>query len=179
MHFISSLFHYTQAQYLVFTYKLVVSIAFVASAAFVAQYTSYAPWWKDSIGKRIVYETIAIMLLLMPLILSLFFNLSRLTSEFIAWYDVSMLAVVAGIVIWGIVVWKKEQDFVRASIGVSDDSNEEFFETTEETHTYKSQKQGQIYSESESSRKVSTSRSNSSAERPERIANPEEEGAVR
>lgn len=151
--FIISLFHHTQAEYTEFTYKVVILSSLISAVVFVAQYTYYAPWWKDRIGQRIIYETIAIILLLIPSALSLFFNLNRLTSEIVAWYDASMLAAVAGIIIWGIVVWKKERDLVKASIRDRYDSQKKI----KEAHPDQTGKQGQVHSDGQKSWEISAS----------------------
>jgi len=150
--FIASLFHHTQAQYLVFTFKAVIILSLVSAITFVAQYTYYAPWWRDHIGQRIVYETIGIVLLLIPSALSLFFHLNRLTSEVVAWYDCSMLGVVAGIIIWGIVVWKNERDYVQSSVRGQDGNSDQ-----EKDNSYQAQEQGQVHSDSKEGREICTS----------------------
>lgn len=141
--FITSLFHYTQLQYMIFTYKVVIIAGLVLSAAFVAQYTYYAAWWRDKIGKRIVYETICIFLLLIPSALNLFFDLNRVTSTVIAWYDAALLGTVACIVGWGIVVWKKERELVKSSTGVRDGDSDK-----KKADPDQAQEQGQVHSDS-------------------------------
>ena len=95
----------TQDQWIILAFKVVEIASLIAIAAFVAYYSSVAPWWKNAIGRTIVSKDVALILVLIPSILSIFFSFNRLTSHIAAWFDVGSLGLIPVIMIWRIAVW--------------------------------------------------------------------------
>ena len=79
--------------------------AFTSLVAWIGVYTWLAPWWRNPIGRTLVAKTSLIALLLIPSILSIFFNLNRFTSTVAAWFDVALINLIAPVMVWRIVVW--------------------------------------------------------------------------
>jgi hypothetical protein len=97
----------TQDQAVVLCFKIVEIASVVTIGAFVACYSLWAKWRSNAIGRTIVYKDIAIILVLLPSILSIFVGFSRLTSHIAAWFDIGSFALVPAIMCWRIAVfWK-------------------------------------------------------------------------
>ena len=75
----------TQDQWMVVVAKIAIVADTVTLAAFTIQYSAYAKWWRNAVGRTIVYKDILLVQFFSLFILSLFFHLSRLTSRLIAW----------------------------------------------------------------------------------------------
>lgn len=88
-------------------FKIVLIADLVSLVTFVAVYTKLAPWWRSPVGQTLVIKDILLGLALMPSILSLFFQFSRLTSQVAAWFDIGLFALIALVVAWRTVVWQK------------------------------------------------------------------------
>lgn len=97
----------SQDQAIVLAFKVVEVASVVTIAAFIACYSRWARWWTNPIGRTIVYKDIALILVLLPSILSIFWHFNRLTSHIAAWFDVSALALVPVIMTWRIFVFRK------------------------------------------------------------------------
>lgn len=97
----------TQQAWLALGFKIIDVAAVVAIAAFVGYYTKIANWWANPVGRTIVLKDLALILVLIPSILSLFFHFSRLTSYIAAWFDMGAFALVPVIMVWRIIVWRK------------------------------------------------------------------------
>ena len=97
----------SQEQAIVLAFKVVEVASVVTIAAFIACYSQWAKWWANPIGRTIVYKDIALILVLIPSILSIFWHFNRLTSHIAAWYDVGSFALVPAIMIWRIFVFRK------------------------------------------------------------------------
>jgi hypothetical protein len=97
----------TQDQVIILAFKVVEVASIVTIAAFVAYYSRVANWWDNPIGRTIVCKDIALILVLIPSLLSIFFHFSRLTSYIAAWFDVASFALVPVIMCWRIAVWRK------------------------------------------------------------------------
>lgn len=97
----------TQASWLVLAFKVVEIASVVTITAFVGYYTKLAPWYKNPIGRTIVLKDLALILVLIPSILSLFFHFSRVTSYVAAWFDMISFAMVPVIMVWRIAVFRK------------------------------------------------------------------------
>ena len=96
----------TQDQWITLAFKIVEVASLVTIAAFVAYYTKLAPWWTSAIGRTIVAKDIALILVLIPALLSIFFRFNRLTSHIAAWFDVGTFALIPMIMVWRIAVWR-------------------------------------------------------------------------
>lgn len=72
------------------------TIGFILMILFVIQYTFLGKWWRNSIGRTIVFETLAILAVLIPSMLHYYFNLDSDNTVFV-WYTLvsfSMIPVV-------------------------------------------------------------------------------------
>jgi hypothetical protein len=97
----------SQDQFILSAFKVVEVASVVTIAAFIACYSKWAAWWSNPIGRTIVYKDIALVLVLLPSILSLFLHFNRLTSHIAAWFDLGAFALVPVIMCWRIVVFRK------------------------------------------------------------------------
>jgi hypothetical protein len=85
----------------------------IAAVAAIAVFTAFYTWWTkgkcwtNPIGQTIVYEGLALVLVLVPSILSIFIDFNRLTSHIAAWFDVGSFALVPAIMTWRIFVFRK------------------------------------------------------------------------
>ena len=96
-----------QDQAILLAFKVVEVASVVTIAAFIACYSRWAKWWANPIGRTIVYKDIALILVLIPSILSIFIDFNRLTSHIAAWFDVGSFALVPAIMIWRVFVFRK------------------------------------------------------------------------
>ena len=98
----------TQDAAILLAFKVVEVASVVTIAAFVTCYTWWtrAKCWTNPIGQTIVIKDLALLLVLIPSILSIFFQFNRLTSHIAAWFDVGSFALVPVIMCWRIVVWR-------------------------------------------------------------------------
>jgi len=97
----------TQDQAITLAFKAVEIASVVTIAAFIAYYSRVAAWWRNPIGRTIVYKDVALILVLIPSILSIFLHFNRLSSHIAAWFDVGSFALVPVIMVWRIVVWRR------------------------------------------------------------------------
>jgi hypothetical protein len=79
--------------------------AIVVLVVFVGQYTVYSPWWKDQIGRTLVALDIALLLALASTAASVLFGFRRSTSHYAAFVSGIELWLIAGVIMWRIVVW--------------------------------------------------------------------------
>lgn len=97
----------TQDQWIVLAFKVVDVASVVAIATFIGYYSRIAAWWSNPIGRTIVFKDIALILVLIPSILSIFLKFSRFTSHVAAWFDLVSFAMVPVIMTWRIFVWRE------------------------------------------------------------------------
>ena len=99
----------SQDDAIILAFKVVEVASVVTIAAFTACYTRWTrgKCWTNPIGQTIVYEGIALILVLLPSILSIFLHFNRLTSHIAAWFDVGSFALVPIILCWRIAVFRK------------------------------------------------------------------------
>jgi hypothetical protein len=97
----------SQEQWIIFAFKVVEVASVVTIAVFIACYSRWAAWFRNPIGRTIVYKDIALVLVLVPSILSIFINFNRLTSHIAAWFDVAAFAMVPVIMVWRTLVFRK------------------------------------------------------------------------
>lgn len=95
----------SQEQTIILCFKITEIASVVTIAAFIACYSLWAPWHRNPIGRTIVFKDIALILILIPSILSIFVNFNRLTSHIAAWFDVGSFALVPILMCWRIVVF--------------------------------------------------------------------------
>jgi hypothetical protein len=97
----------TQDAAIVLAFKVVEVASLVTIVAFVAYYSRLASWWSNPIGRTIVIKDIALILVLVPSILSIFFSFNRLTSHIAAWFDIASFGTIPVIMCWRIIVWRQ------------------------------------------------------------------------
>lgn len=99
----------SQDQAIVLAFKVVEVASVVTIAVFVACYTWWtkARCWTSPIGQTIIFKDVALILVLVPSLLSIFLHFNRLTSYVAAWFDVGSFALVPVIMVWRIFVWRK------------------------------------------------------------------------
>lgn len=95
----------TQQQWVILALKIVTVSGFIALVSWIVVYSRIQPWWKDAIGRTLVTKTLLIAALLVPTSLSLFFHLTRTTSELVGWVDVVLLGAVTPVMWWRTAVW--------------------------------------------------------------------------
>jgi hypothetical protein len=97
----------TQAAIQIFVLKVCLIGAFCSLVGWVVIYTRLARWWTNPIGRTLVVKTLLVAALLIPFILALFFNLTRLDSRIVGWIDVFLIGAITPVMIWRSVVWVK------------------------------------------------------------------------
>jgi len=99
----------SQDQWIIFAFKAAEIASVVTIAAFVGCYTWWTKGkcWTNPIGQTIVIKDIALVLVLVPSLLSVFLHFNRLTSHIAAWFDVAAFAAVPVIMVWRIVAWRR------------------------------------------------------------------------
>lgn len=95
----------TQDQVIILLLKITLISGVISIAAFVAVYWRLAPWWRNQIGRTLVVKDVLLILIMIPTILSLFFQFNRLTSHIAAWLDVVLFGLITPVMIWRAVVW--------------------------------------------------------------------------
>ena len=97
----------TQDQTIILLYRIAEFFAIGSIILFVAVYWRLAPWWRNPIGRTIVVKDLALLLALIPGVLSLFFDFNRVTSRIAAWFDLVCIVSIGVIMLWRTVVWIK------------------------------------------------------------------------
>ena len=95
----------SQDQVILLLFRVVTIAGLVAIGAFVGQYTMLAPWWRNAIGRTLVIKDLLLMLILVPTVLSLFFQFNRLTSHIAAWIDIVFLGLLTPVMLWRMAVF--------------------------------------------------------------------------
>ena len=95
----------SQDQVIVLLFRIITIADVAAIAAFIACYTRWAPWWRNPIGRTLVIKDILLVLILVPSIMSLFFQFNRLTSHIAAWADIALLGLLVPVMAWRIAVF--------------------------------------------------------------------------
>lgn len=99
--------------------------AFAALAQWIAVYTWLQPWWRSWIGRSLVGLAAASMVTPALFILSLFFNLSRATSQVLAWAEVAVLIVITIGMVWRSVIWVQvSRDGTRGTLPAGEPDKE-------------------------------------------------------
>jgi hypothetical protein len=97
----------SQDQVIDLAFKVVEVASVVAIVVFIVCYSRWAAWLRNPIGRTIVLKDIALVLVLIPSILSIFVDFNRLTSHIAAWFDIGSFALVPVIMVWRtFVFWK-------------------------------------------------------------------------
>jgi hypothetical protein len=99
----------SQDQAILLAFKVVEVASVVTIAAFVVCYSRWTKGkcWKNPIGQTIVIKDIALVLVLIPSLLSIFLSFNRLTSHIAAWFDVAAFGVVPVAMVWRIIAWRR------------------------------------------------------------------------
>jgi hypothetical protein len=98
----------TYPAYIIDLLKAGVTGAALAIVLFLVQYTVSAPWWMDPVGRTVVAKDAALLVLLGPNCLSIFWP-SLVSPMVIAWADISALFLVTTLMAWRCVVWYRIQ----------------------------------------------------------------------
>lgn len=98
----------TYPAYILDLLKAGVVSAAAAIVLFIVQYTVSAPWWLDPVGRTVVAKDAALLVLVGPNCLSIFWP-SLVSPMIIAWADISSLFLVAGLLAWRCIVWYRIQ----------------------------------------------------------------------
>ena len=96
-----------QDQWILLAFKVVEVASVVTIAAFIACYTRWARWFSNPIGRTIVIKDVALIMVLIPSILSIFWHWNRLTSHIAAWFDVGAFAIIPAVMVCRITVFRK------------------------------------------------------------------------
>lgn len=96
-----------QDQAILLAFKVVEVASVVTITAFIACYSKWARWQSNAIGRTIVIKDVALILVLIPSILSIFWHWNRLTSHIAAWFDVGAFAIIPAVMCWRIFVFRK------------------------------------------------------------------------
>ncbi len=97
----------TQDDVILLCFKVVEVASVVTIVAFVACYSAWAPWWREAIGRTIVIKDLLLLAAFIPSILSIFLHFNRLTSHIAAWVDVAVIGLIAPVMCWRILVFRK------------------------------------------------------------------------
>ena len=97
----------TQDGLIILLFRIAELFAIASIVIFVAVYWRLAPWWRNPIGRTIVIKDLALLLALIPGVLSLFLDFNRLSSRVAAWFDLACLTSIGVIMLWRTVVWIK------------------------------------------------------------------------
>lgn len=95
----------TQDQVIVLLLKIVLIADVLSIVAFIVTYGRLAPFWRNPIGRTIVIKDALLVLVLLPSILSLFFQFNRLSSHIAAWLDIALLGLLVPVMLWRCAVW--------------------------------------------------------------------------
>lgn len=115
----------TQAQWLILAFKAVTIAGFCSLTGWIIVYTRVAHWWRNPIGQTLVAKTVVIALLLIPSILSLFFNFTTVHSEIAGWVDVVLIGLITPIMIWRSAVWMQlHRDGTTGTLPAGDQDKE-------------------------------------------------------
>lgn len=110
----------SQDQAILLCLKIVEIASVVTICAFIVCYSRWADWIRNPIGRTIVLKDFALILVLIPSLLSIFWHFNRLTSHIAAWFDIGSFALVPVLMVWRIFVFRKIH---RAGMLPSDSSS--------------------------------------------------------
>lgn len=97
----------SQDQIILLCFKIIEIGGLVTITAFICCYSRWARWWKNPIGRTLVAKDIALILVFIPSVLSIFLRFNRLTSHIAAWSDIAMIGSISPVMIWRTAVfWK-------------------------------------------------------------------------
>lgn len=94
-------------QEIILALKIAETAALVATLAFIVQYTLLAPWWRNPIGRTIVWIDALLAAALAPAVFSLYFHFNRFTSLAAGWVDAGIIFLIAAGMTWRMVVWQR------------------------------------------------------------------------
>lgn len=97
----------TETQLITLLLRIGLIAGFLSILLWVALYTYWARWWKNTVGRTLVIKDILIAILLIPTTLSLFVHLNRANSLTVAWIDVGLIGLIAPVMCWRVVTWAR------------------------------------------------------------------------
>lgn len=96
-----------EASLVILLFKIAVCFATGTTLLFIAEYTKFAPWWKEPVGQTIVWKDIALLQAFGITIVSLFFGLSKQTSYIAGFVDAAIIFEIGCVMAWRCWVWYK------------------------------------------------------------------------
>lgn len=106
----------TQQQWMVLAFRTVAAGGFVTPLLWIAYYTRHSKWWKDEIGKSLVYNALCAVAESVIWLAALFLHLSGTSGRVAGWAYVGLLGLVTPIMLNRLWVWRKA---VRAGSVIS------------------------------------------------------------
>jgi hypothetical protein len=99
----------SQDEAILLAFKIVEVASVVTIAVFVGCYTRWTKGkcWTNPIGQTIVAKDAALILVLIPSLLSIFIDFNRLTSHIAAWFDIAAFGTVPVIMVWRVIAWRR------------------------------------------------------------------------
>ena len=97
----------SQAQWIILVYKITLSAGVVLGIGFIVQYSRFARWRSNPVGRAVVEFDALVVLALIPSLLSLFLKFNRLTSMVAAWFDAGIFALIAVSLLRRIILWQR------------------------------------------------------------------------
>lgn len=86
-------------------YRIGDLFALAGVVVFISYYTFLSPWWREAFGLTLVIKDAILGGLLLLIALSLFFGLSRLDDDVVAWCQLVLLFGAGGALLWRAVVF--------------------------------------------------------------------------
>lgn len=80
-------------------FNVEIQAIFWTSLIFIGVYSYLAPWWKTSMGRSLVIMDAALAIGIFPAILSRYFDLHLVSTEWVAWLDVTCFLVIPLVVL--------------------------------------------------------------------------------
>lgn len=94
------------------TQELLFKIALLGALLAILQwfviYTVKQPWWRDKIGRNLMYFAGCVVGLIVGPTMSLFFDLNRFTSEIVGWVDLGLVALIIPVFLNRTIIWLRE-----------------------------------------------------------------------
>lgn len=97
----------TSPALLILLTKITLIADVVAIIIFIADYSRLAPWWRNPVGRTIVIKDLLLLGVISLVVMSVFFQFSRLTSEVASWIQIAMLGGMALAMIWRVAVFER------------------------------------------------------------------------
>ena len=97
----------TSPALLIMLTKITLIADIVAIVIFIADYSRLVPWWRNPVGRTIVIKDILLLGVISTVVLSVFFQFSRFTSQVAAWIQIAELGAMAAVMLWRTIVFER------------------------------------------------------------------------